>query len=145
MDVGQRLHIMDTLHERARASLKKFVGVEMLFKEPKGHPERDGRQRAQKFMEQRGWYFFPKLHGSIFQIGYPDSFCAHKEFGTRWIEWKVRGGSLESSQVKLFTKFAEFGIPVYIMFDEHDYPVLFDERYRLGGNWWQQCMRGKIR
>ena len=112
----------------------------MEFKEPRSKPEKEGADRLIKFMKSRGWYMFPRLHGSMFQKGYPDSLWGHKAFGQRFIEFKIRTGGLEPSQVEIFTKMAAYGIGVWVLYDERYYNKLFEPP-----NWWQYCMRGRIR
>lgn len=116
----------------------------MLFEKPRGKPEKEGAQRAIVALRADGW-FVKRLNVSAGQYstpGFPDYYAVHKFRKLwRWIEFKIRGGSLELSQVELWTKWIEAGVHVYVISDEKDIPLL----YKPEGNWWQFCIRGKIR
>jgi hypothetical protein len=80
------------------------------------------------FMHIRGWYT-KKMHGSIYQAGFPDLFAAHPQHGIRLIETKTYrpGHGLEPSQVAEFTKLNA----VYILRGPQDYERLFKPHF----NW----------
>ena len=114
----------------------------MEFKHPKGKPEKEGAQRCVKEMRKHGW----KCHrlnvsaGEFSTTGFPDYYCTHLKFGSRWIEFKQPNGRLEPSQVERFRDFAEHGIGVWVMHDENDYQLLFEKP-----NWWKWTWKGLIR
>ena len=108
----------------------------------RGKPEKEGALRLRKEMERHGWHVH-RLNvstGNYSTPGFPDFYCTHLRFGVRWIETKIEGGRLESSQVERFKQFAEHNIGVWILTDERDYQKLFEQP-----NWWQLCWQGMIR
>ena len=100
----------------------------MFIKKKREAPEKDGAKRLIKEMMLHCW----KVHrlnvsaGTYSTPGFPDYYATHKIHGAKWIETKVPNGTLSSSQVERFKSFAEHNIGVWILFDEKDYPKLFD-------------------
>ena len=114
----------------------------MNFKEPRGKPEKRASEALVDLMQSHGWVI-KRLNvsaGNYSTPGWPDYFAAHHKHGPRWIEMKIKGGSLEESQIKFCTDFAAVKVGVWILTGPNDYKLLFEEP-----NWWQYCMRGKIR
>lgn len=106
----------------------KVTGHNMDFKKPRSKPEKDGAKRLIEYMESQGWWcirmniaagYFTTAHG------FPDYIAFHKMHGMRLIETKAPNGRLERSQAILFSKFAEYGVGVWILHDEKDYHLLF--------------------
>lgn len=70
-----------------------------------------------KALADLGWSTW-KTHGSRFQAGLPDLFCAHVEHGVRWIEVKRSAKHTPTpAQVHQFQRFAAAGVPVHILHD----------------------------
>ena len=106
----------------------------MDFKVPKrtvkDGPEAKGMRNLRKLMEHRGW-LVKKIHGGQYQFGFPDLFCAHPEYGHRWIEMKAPKQKLRSSQIKKFSEFETYGELIFVLEDENGYGKLF----KPFGNW----------
>lgn len=79
-----------------------------------------------RFLEQQGWCH-DKIHGTMYQTGFPDYWISHPTFGGRWLELKRPGGKLTASQKAKFSKWAKFGTKVFVMTSIRDYKVLFGE------------------
>lgn len=77
-------------------------------------------------MEIEGW-LVEKVHGNIYQAGWPDLYCFHRTFGQRWIETKVHNGYLRQTQIDKFTKWQQYGIGIWVLRDERDYEWLFKD------------------
>lgn len=73
-----------------------------------------------------GWVC-DKTFGTVYQTGWPDYYCAHKDHGAFWLEVKSPRGSLEASQYAMFTKLEKVGIPVFILTDPEQFPSLFKQ------------------
>jgi|SRR6516162_5707775 hypothetical protein len=96
---------------------------------PKGSvhlgPEAKLRARIVKHLELMGW-FVVVTHGSIFQVGLPDLFATHKQWGSRWIEIKRREAYVFTpAQKDVFKRLCENGSGVWVMMDESEYDCLF--------------------
>lgn len=87
-------------------------------------PEYTGAKRLRQFMEARGW-LVEKVHGSLYQRGFPDFFCHHPLHGSIWIETKVAGGYLRPSQKTKFARWSKYGVKIYVCGDETHYSRLF--------------------
>jgi len=95
-------------------------------------PEAKGALRLRRYMEARGW-MIKKLHGGKYQSGLPDLLCLHILHGLRWIETKAPKEKLRYSQEIFFAKMNKYGQKVYVLRDEKDYELLFQEN----DNWRQ--------
>lgn len=84
-----------------------------------------------RLMHSRGWLTV-KTTGGRFSSGWPDLFCAHPEYGMKWVETKVPGGRLRPSQRKMFTKLAKHGVKIWVIIEPDGYYKLFNEP-----NWWK--------
>ena len=84
----------------------------------------------------KGWYVL-KMHGSLFQAGFPDLYATHKQYRNRLIEVKDplrKGDVFTAAQHEVFPKLSAFGSPIYVLTaaTEHEYSKLFGPE-----NWWQ--------
>lgn len=87
------------------------------------------------FLQARGW-FVMVMHGSIFQAGFPDLFCAHKRRGIKLVEVKrYKKGKLTKDQRRVFRKLADAGVGIWIMHGIDDYNVLSGPP-----NWWKYML-----
>jgi len=89
-----------------------------------------------KFLTLRQW-FVMKMHGSVYQSGFPDLYATHKQYRVRLIELKVPGRSgdvFTAGQHEVFPKLSAFGSPVYVLTTccESEYQKLFSPE-----NWYQ--------
>jgi Holliday junction resolvase len=81
------------------------------------HPEKKIEQDIMEALRQRGW-FVKKMHGSIYQAGFPDLFACHSEIGVRLIEVKLPGmvGSrFTRAQIKEFGAISRHGCGIWIL------------------------------
>lgn len=66
------------------------------------------------------WYCL-ETYGSMYQSGFPDIYCCHKIYGTRWIECKNPVSyKFTSAQTDVFPCLASQGVPIHIMTADHD-------------------------
>lgn len=85
------------------------------------------------FLENRGWFVKP-THGNMYQSGFPDLFCCHKLYGTRWVEVKnPEKFAFTKAQLDDFPKLAANGSGVWVLTaaTEEEYQKLFKPC-----NWW---------
>ena len=93
----------------------------------KSGPEQAIQDNLKKYMESLNWLVI-STHGSIFQFGLPDLYCAHYEFGTRWVEVKnPEKYSFTPAQLQVFPMMQSKGVGIWILtaFDEYEYQKLF--------------------
>ncbi len=106
-------------------------------------PEAIIRDRIIKKLEGLGW-FVKITHGNMYQSGFPDLFCSHRERGIRLIEVKNPVSfSFTPAQQQDFPKFKASGVGIWILFDSTDEeiaklakPANWEEimtRWNLGG------------
>jgi hypothetical protein len=103
---------------------------------PKDRPEDKIVQALKAYLRTREW-LVKKTHGSEYQSGFPDLFCAHKRFGIRWVEVKVaKHGRFTPAQIETFREFAGVGVGVWVLVGatEEEYQKLFHQP-----NWWAYC------
>jgi hypothetical protein len=97
----------------------------MLPLKSRGSPEHQQQQALRRRMEQEGW-LTEKVHGNLYQSGWPDLFCHHLTHGARWIELKRSAKTkLRPSQVGLFTRWSHYGVNVWVLTGPEDYVLLF--------------------
>ena len=87
------------------------------------------------FLKIRDWLVM-KTHGNKYQAGFPDLYCAHADFGYRWIEVKLptRGKNpFTKHQMQSFQEFAAKNIGVFVLVaaTELEYKKLWQPP-----NWW---------
>jgi hypothetical protein len=81
----------------------------------------------------KDWGVF-STHGNIYQMGFPDLYCIHKRFGTRWVEVKNPiGYRFTPAQMDVFPEFSAKGVGIWILTaaSEYEYQKLFKP-----ANWW---------
>lgn len=69
-----------------------------------------------------------RMHGNEFQMGFPDLYCAHFKYGTRWVEIKnPLSYSFTAAQQEIFPKLAAHGVGVWVITaaTEFEYQKLF--------------------
>lgn len=78
------------------------------------------------------WFVKP-THGSIYQSGFPDLFCAHEKYGIRWLEVKrPTKYSFTPAQIRVFPQMSAARVGIWIATSPHEVPDLF---FRPA-NWW---------
>ena len=77
----------------------------------------------------KGW-FVRETHGNVYQNGFPDLFCAHLRYGTRWVEVKnPLKYAFTPAQLEAFPQFMAAGAGIWILTaaNESEYAKLFKE------------------
>ncbi len=70
-----------------------------------------------QYLRDRGWYVL-KMHGSMYQMGVPDLYATHPEYGQRWVEVKLpkmKGSKFTNAQLEVFPQLEKFGAGVWIL------------------------------
>jgi hypothetical protein len=124
----------------------------MIFKKPRGTPEKDIKNACRKIGKANGWIPKPlNVSAGIYSTpGWPDDLWIHPIRGSVWVEFKVPNGRLEMSQIEMFTDFNKGGLPVFIITKEAELTDFmnsdnFDKHRKMGGTWWRYARDGKIR
>lgn len=90
------------------------------------------RPKVIKKLKEWG-YHVEKTHGSMFQQGWPDLYCIHPAFGQFWIELKIPGGRLRTSQREKFTLWSKYKVKIWVVTSEFEVPKIFT----LPPNWFK--------
>ena len=78
-------------------------------------PEEHVRAGFVALMEKRGW-FVHITHGNQFSSGLPDLFCAHVNYGVRWIEVKHADAyHFTRDQLRVFPQMTSKGVGIWII------------------------------
>ena len=99
-------------------------------------PEQKIRAAIIKYLEARQWYVVIII-GNKLQMGLPDLFIAHQNFGQRWVEIKnPEKYSFTRAQKENFPRMVAHGVGVWIMTEatDREYEVLF-KPYNLYKYW----------
>lgn len=95
-------------------------------------PEQEIQKKLIDYLKIKDWLVLV-THGNEFQMGLPDLYCAHKMYGTRWIEVKnpVKY-HFTPAQYDVFPMLQAKGIGIWVLcyVDEYEYNKLF-----LPPNW----------
>jgi hypothetical protein len=86
-----------------------------------------------KMLKDHGWWV-KIMHGSVYQTGVPDLFCAKRTNGTRWVEIKNPiSYKFTPAQIQDFHAMSAQGVGIWILTaaTEQEYNKLF-----LPPNWW---------
>jgi len=70
-------------------------------------------KRIREILQAAGWYVI-KMHGNIFQAGFPDLYATHERYGVRLIEVKEKL-RFTKAQKTVFNLLRKNGSPVYIV------------------------------
>lgn len=69
-------------------------------------------------------WFCLETYGSQFQSGFPDIYCCHKLFGSRWVECKnPEWYKFTPAQLEVFPSFTAQGVAVHILVDNSDFEL----------------------
>lgn len=93
----------------------------------KHKPEWYIQQDLIKFLECRKW-LVEATHGNLYQRGFPDLFCHHKQWGYRWIDCKVKGRySFTRDQKRKWPAWEAHGVGIWILTaaTQEEYDKLF--------------------
>lgn len=78
-------------------------------------PERDLQNSIIEKLRAQEW-LVKETHGNMFQAGFPDLYCAHAQYGARWIECKNADSyKFTPAQHLWFPQFAAAGIGIWIV------------------------------
>src|SRR6516164_564851 len=70
---------------------------------------------TEKILIPRKWSV-RHTHGNMFQCGFPDSYCCHPKFGTRWVDFKVPDKySFTRAQMDYWQELNSHGVGVWII------------------------------
>ena len=90
-------------------------------------PEDAIQGRVVLFLEARGW-LVERIIGVAAQSGLPDLYCYHKDFGSKWIDIKVKGNcTMTPRQCQKWPVWEAKGRDIHIMYEatEEDYRNIF--------------------
>lgn len=90
-------------------------------------PEAKIQDDLAKYLRAREW-LVKYTHGSLYQSGFPDMFCAHKKYGIRWVEVKCPTGyRFTPAQLEFFPALASKGVGVWVLTaaTDEEYQKLF--------------------
>ncbi len=82
-------------------------------------------------------------HGNLYSFGWPDLYCAHSSYGSRWVEVKdpLRTGNIFTpAQLEYFYELSSKGVGVWVLTSEHDEELA---KLHKSANWhlYLECMR----
>jgi hypothetical protein len=107
------------------------VTVEPFKGKPGTPPELKLRTEFKALMEKRGW-FVHITHGNAWSSGLPDLFCAHVNYGVRWIEVKHADSyHFTRDQKRVFPLMSAKGVGIWVVALPRNYSEsLLDYEYR---------------
>jgi hypothetical protein len=76
-------------------------------------PERDLQELLKAQLTTTGWYC-TDFFGHTFSYGFPDFYCCHADWGSRWVEVKIKP-SFTPAQKKNFVVMADFGAKIWVL------------------------------
>ena len=80
-------------------------------------PEAKIQEAIIKELRFREW-LVKETHGNMFQSGFPDLFCSHRKYGSRWVEVKnLPKYSFTPAQHQWFPMFKAHGCGIWILVD----------------------------
>jgi hypothetical protein len=80
-----------------------------------------------------GWDTF-KTHGNAYQHGFPDLYCIHPKYGTRWVEVKnPKGHSFTPAQMETFPRFSSCKVGIWVLTGDEDSEI---DKLFGPANWW---------
>lgn len=130
------------MEQRRHHSPRKYKTLKEIYKPgvDKLPPlEHTTQEALRELMKSKNW-LTEKVHGSLTMRGWPDLYCYHPTFKTRWIECKRMGGGsyLNDAQVARFKKWAQHGLGVWVLRGPDEYDLLFSQP-----NWHLYCRHMK--
>ena len=106
---------------------------------PKEKPKLESQIQKEiiSFLRTREW-FVKVTNGNMYQTGFPDLYCCHRDYKERWIEVKRPGNyKIQPSQMRDFPMLCANGSGVWILVaaTELEYKKLFKPC-----NWWHYIL-----
>lgn len=84
-------------------------------------PETILQEKIAAYLRNKGWYV-KSTHGNEYQSGFPDLYCIHRNYGTRWVEVKIKEKyKFTPAQLDTFPMFQAHGVGVWILVDANDF------------------------
>jgi len=83
--------------------------------------EREIQESAKAKLRNRGWHCVD-MYGHTFSHGFPDVYCCHRDFGSRWVEFKARK-AFTPSQKRVFHEMTSVGCGVWILTSDDIAPL----------------------
>lgn len=91
----------------------------------KSRPEKTIQDAVIDKLRLQGW-FVKSTHGSIFQAGFPDLYCAHQKYGARWAEVKnYTSFRFTAAQLETFPLMTAAGVGIWVVTSVLEVPDLF--------------------
>lgn len=93
------------------------------FTTPKKGPEAIIQANIVKKLTLLGWHV-EVTHGNVYQFGFPDLYCIHIKYGTRWIEVKDpkrKGDLFTAAQLEKFPLWNAKGVGIWILTSDSDF------------------------
>lgn len=97
-------------------------------------PEAIIQEKLIKKLKGLDWFVKP-THGNLYQSGFPDLYCFHKNYGQRWVEVKnAESYKFTPAQLEWFPRFSAVQCGIWILTNDSD-----AELKKLFGpaNWYQ--------
>lgn len=83
-------------------------------------PEDLIRDNIKKKLQSYGWHVII-THGNAYQSGFPDLWCMHPKYGTRWVEVKNPNGyAFTQAQMETFPLFQACSVGIWILTSDDD-------------------------
>ncbi len=97
-------------------------------------PEAHIQDRLMKKLKSLDWLVIA-THGNEYQMGFPDLYCAHCTYSTRWVEVKnPLAYSFTAAQQIVFPAFASKGVGIWILTSDTDEEI---KKLFRPPNWYQ--------
>lgn len=110
-------------------------------KTSKNGPEAKIQKDIIDFLTVREW-FVKETHGNMYQSGFPDLYCCHRMYGSRWVEVKnPEKYSFTPAQLETFPMFGAKGVGIWVLVaaTEVEYRKLFGP-----ANWYTYLSNWKV-
>ncbi len=99
----------------------------------KDGPEAKIVERIKNKLTLLNWFVII-MHGNVFQSGFPDLFCTHKDYGIRLVEVKnPENYCFTGAQLEVFPRLMAHGTGVWILTDDSDSEI---NKLFSAPNWW---------
>lgn len=102
-------------------------------------PEREIQESAKEKLRDRGWHCVD-MYGHTFSHGFPDMYCCHRDFGSRWVEFKAQK-AFTPSQKRVFKEMTDVNCGIWVLTSDDITPLFrrpnigdFSAQLALPGN-----------
>lgn len=83
------------------------------------------RPRVLKNLQDNDWHT-EIVSGTLYNVGFPDLYLIHRQFGTRWLELKIHPVKFQRSQIERFTLWTKYGVGIWVVTNAVQVPsILF--------------------